>query len=103
MKHVKIRSAACGSNYFLFTLTVNVKLYLHIKYLSNCAFNVSWRLIFESYLNYLEWLIIGLAAKYVESGYNIVDVVFELYKHFIKQSPSFNIEKRRQASCKYSV
>jgi hypothetical protein len=34
-------------------------------YLSNCAFNVSCRLIFESYLKYLEWLIIGLVAKYV--------------------------------------
>jgi hypothetical protein len=45
----------------------------------------------------------GFVAKYVESRYNIVDVVFALYKHFIKQSPSFNIEKRRQASCKYSV
>ena len=45
----------------------------------------------------MEWLIIGLAAKYVESRYNIVDVVFALYKHFINQSPSFNIEKRRHA------
>jgi hypothetical protein len=71
--------------YFLFTLTVNVKLYLHIKniipYLSfklcfHC--NVSCRLIFESYLKYLEWLIIGFVAKYVESRYNIVDVVFAL-------------------------
>jgi hypothetical protein len=50
-------------------------------------FHADW-LIFESYLKYLEWLIIGfnIVAK-VESRYNIVDVVFALYKHFIKQSP----------------
>jgi hypothetical protein len=78
---------------FLFTLWMyyifNMQIYkFHHIYLSNCAFNVSCRLIFEYYLKYWEWLIIGLVAKYVESRYNIVDVVFALYKHFIKQSPS---------------
>jgi hypothetical protein len=73
--------------YYIF----NMQISFHHIYLSNCAFNVSCRvrLIFESYLKYLESLNIGLVAKYIESRYNIVDAVFAfMYKHFIKQSPS---------------